>query len=176
MRANRCLVTLVIAVSAIGLNACSSSSTPGSTAASGGSTSNPGSGGSAGDSTVPGTGGEGGSTSSPAGGTSATCHAAGTLNVTNQGMTAYVIEGASNPNLTLCRGSAYTFAVNAPGHPFYINTVQGTGTANAYGTGVTGNGATAGDVTFEVGASAPDTLYYDCSLHAAMTGTITIVD
>jgi hypothetical protein len=116
-----------------------------------------------------GTGGSAGS-----GGSSGACHAPGTIAVTNSGMTAYVIDGASNPTLTLCRGSTYTFAVNAPGHPFYINTVQGTGTGNAYSSGVTGNGASSGNVVFAVPADAPGTLYYNCSLHAAMTGTIHI--
>jgi hypothetical protein len=31
-------------------------------------------------------------------------------------------------------------------------------------------------VTFAVPGDAPDTLYYICSLHAAMAGTIHIVD
>ncbi len=105
-----------------------------------------------------------------------TCHANGTLQVVNSGISAYVIDGASNPDLTLCRGGHYVFAVNAPGHPFYINKVRGTGTSNAYSTGVVGNGATAGDVTFDVPADAPSTLYYNCAIHAAMTGTIHIVD
>lgn len=109
-------------------------------------------------------------------GTSATCHAAGTLQVTNSGFTAYVIDGVSNPDLTFCRGSTYVFSVNATGHPFYIKTVQGIGTANAYDSGVTVNGTTVGDVTFAVPSDAPDTLFYDCSLHIAMTGTIHIVD
>jgi hypothetical protein len=104
------------------------------------------------------------------------CHQAGTIMVTNSGASAYVMDGASNPSLTLCRGSTYTFAVNAPGHPFYIKTVQGTGADNAYSDGVTGNGATSGDVVFAVPASAPGTLFYNCSLHAAMTGTIHIVE
>jgi hypothetical protein len=91
-------------------------------------------------------------------------------------MAAYMIDGASNPTLTLCRGSTYTFAVNATGHPFYIKTVQGAGTANAYSTGVTGNGTAVGNVTFIVDASAPNTLFYNCSIHAAMTGTINIVN
>jgi hypothetical protein len=111
-----------------------------------------------------------------AGQTAGVCLAAGTLNVTASGMTAYVIDGASNPSLTLCRGSTYTFAINTPGHPFYIKTVQGTGTANAYDSGVTGNGTTSGALTFAVPADAPPTLYYNCSIHAAMTGTIHIVD
>ena len=64
------------------------------------------------------------------------------------------------------------FAVNATGHPFYINSVQGTGTGNAYSSGVTGNGTEVGNVTFAVPADAPDTLFYNCSFHPAMTGTI----
>ena len=91
-------------------------------------------------------------------------------------MTAYVIDGASNPSFTFCRGATCVFAVNAPVHPFYINSVQGTGTSNAYTSGVTGNGATSGDVTFVVPADAPDTRYYDCSIHAVMTGTIHIMN
>jgi hypothetical protein len=91
-------------------------------------------------------------------------------------MSAYVIDGMSNPALTFCRGTTYSFAVNTPGHPFYINSVQGTGTANAYSSGVTGNGATSGDVVFAVPADAPATLYYNCSFHAAMTGAIHIVN
>jgi len=117
--------------------------------------------------------GTGGSSAHDAG---AACHAPGTLQVVNSGMTAYVIDGVANPTLTFCRGSTYVFAVNAPGHPFYIKTVQGTGTGNAYGTGVTGNGVTAGDLTFSVPSAAPDTLFYACSLHAAMSGTIHIVN
>ena len=119
-------------------------------------------------------GGNGGSGGGGQGG--GACHAPGTLNVTNSGMTAYVIDGVSNPNLTLCRASTYDFAINAPGHPFYINSVQGVGTANAYASGVTGNGTTSGTLTFIVPSDAPDTLYYDCSIHAAMTGTVHIVD
>jgi uncharacterized protein with beta-barrel porin domain len=105
-----------------------------------------------------------------------TCHSAGTLQVTSSGMTAYVIDGASNPMLTLCRGSTYVFAVKAAGHPFYINKVKGVGTSNAYSNGVTGNGATTGDVTFVVPTDAPDMLYYICSLHAAMNGVIHVID
>ena len=122
--------------------------------------------------------GAGGTAARDAGGNdqAVSCHAGGTLQVVNSGMTAYVIDGVSNPDLTFCRGTTYVFAVNASGHPFYIKTVKGTGTTNAYDTGVSGNGATAGDVTFDVPSSAPNTLYYDCSIHAAMSGTIHIVD
>ena len=108
-----------------------------------------------------------------------------TLQVTASGTAAYVFGGLpaawsgagdTNAPLTLCRGFTYTFALNVTGHPFYIKTAAGTGTANAYATGVTTNGATSGDLTFAVPAGAPDALFYQCALHAPMTGTITVVD
>jgi hypothetical protein len=91
-------------------------------------------------------------------------------------MIAWSIDGTNNPTLTFCRGSTYTFAVNAPGHPFYIKTVKSNGTGNAYTNGVTGNGTTSGNVTFVVPSDAPDTLFYDCAVHVAMAGTINIVN
>jgi hypothetical protein len=118
--------------------------------------------------------GGGGSNSSDA--AISSCHAPGQLQVVNSGASAYVIDGVSNPDLTLCRGSTYVFVVKATGHPFYIKTAQGTGTSNAYNDGVTGNGTASGDVTFAVPQSSPATLFYICSLHAPMTGKIHIVD
>jgi hypothetical protein len=83
----------------------------------------------------------------------------------------------SDPTLTLQRGVTYTFNINVGGHPFYIKTVaNSTGTGNQYTTGVTGNGASPGVVTFAVPASAPNTLYYHWSLHSGMGGTLNIVN
>jgi plastocyanin len=93
--------------------------------------------------------------------------------VTAPDMTAYVINGQSNPALTLNAGQTYTFAINSGAmHPFYIKAVQGAGTGNQFNAGVTNNGATAGTLTFAVPTNAPATLFYDCSVHTAMTGTI----
>lgn len=111
------------------------------------------------------------------------------MTVTASGTTAYVIgglpakwlvgTGANNP-LTLCRGNTYSFSLDVVGHPFYLKTVAGTGSANAYDTGIatTGavNGQTSGTMTFTVPNSAPDTLFYQCGVHAAMTAEITVVD
>lgn len=104
-----------------------------------------------------------------------------TYNVTNSGATAYVFNGGdftdtSNPGLTFKRGETYIFEVNAPGHPFLINSVQGTGTSNTYNEGVTNNGAVSGTITFTVPTSAPDQLFYNCEFHGSMTGVITITD
>ncbi len=94
----------------------------------------------------------------------------------NSGFSAYIINGENNPDLTLVRGFTYTFNLNAAGHPFYIKTVQGTGSGNAYSDGVTGNGTQIGTVTFTVPTNAPDLLYYNCQFHALMTGKLNIVD
>lgn len=101
--------------------------------------------------------------------------------VTNSGSSAYTFNGggltnASNPDITLERGKTYTFEVNASGHPFYINTVNGTGTSNTYDSGVTNNGQSVGTITFTVPTDAPDTLYYNCEFHLGMNGEINIID
>lgn len=104
-----------------------------------------------------------------------------TYDVTNSGASAYVFNGEgltdeNNPDFTFRRGGTYTFIVDAPGHPFLINSTQGTGTANTYNSGVTNNGAVSGTIIFTVPSDAPDTLFYNCEFHASMTGTIAITD
>jgi hypothetical protein len=42
--------------------------------------------------------------------------------------------------------------------------------------GVTGNGVTAGPLTFSVPSTAPSLLYYQCSAHGPMVGEIHIFD
>jgi hypothetical protein len=88
----------------------------------------------------------------------------------------YNINGSENPGITVQRGQTYTFALSTSGHPFYIMSVQGSNTANAYTNGVTGNGNQSGSLTFIVPVGAPNTLYYDCSIHGAMTGVITVTN
>jgi hypothetical protein len=56
--------------------------------------------------------------------------------------------------------------------PFY-NTIQGTGTANAYASGVTNNGAVSGRITFTV-YGCTHALLLNCQFHGSMNGTITI--
>ena len=101
--------------------------------------------------------------------------------VVNSGSGSYTIGGGasgSNAALTLIRGRTYKFAVNASGHPFYINTSNTTGTGAAYvnGTAVINNGAAVGDIYFTVPDTAPATLYYNCQYHSSMAGTINISD
>jgi hypothetical protein len=103
--------------------------------------------------------------------------AANNFDVVNNGATAYTIGGADNPTLTLTRGQMYTFTVNAIGHPFFVTTARGaaTASANQFTTGVVNNGTASGTITFSVPASAPATLFYQCSIHNQMGGTINIV-
>src|SRR5262249_4013267 len=92
----------------------------------------------------------------------------------------WLIDGQSNPTLTLTKGQTYHFNISAAaaGHPFFIATQRGAGDteANAWSLGVTNNGAAAGTtLTFVVPASAPQFLYYQCSVHDTMGGQLTII-
>ena len=107
------------------------------------------------------------------------CPSSYTLNVTASSSSDYTLSGSdrtgnisgSDPNLTFSIGETISFAVDASGHPFYLKTVQGTGTSNLI-TGVTNNGATNGTVSWT--PTAAGTYYYQCSLHNGMNGTITV--
>lgn len=94
--------------------------------------------------------------------------------VTNSGMTAYIVNGNSNAQLTLHRGKTYTFDVNAPGHPFFIKTARVTGSGSTWDEGVTNNGVTTGTLTFAVPADAPTFLFYQCGVHPPMGATVRI--
>lgn len=102
--------------------------------------------------------------------------ATNTFAVVNSGLSAYAINGVNNQNLKLVRGFAYNFAINAPGHPFWIKSIQGTGTANAYTNGVSGNGTSSGTILFTVPSNAPSLLFYNCEFHSGMTGRLDIED
>lgn len=97
--------------------------------------------------------------------------------VQNTGTSSYKIDYQSNPSLTLSRGNTYVFNLNTNGvFPFWIKTAQTTGTADAYNSGVTRNGAATGLVTFTVPQDAPDTLYYASENQADMTGVLNIIN
>ena len=104
------------------------------------------------------------------------------FDVTNNGASAYTFTDENNywfptaednPVLYLRRGEAYTFDMNAAGHPFEIRVSNG---GAAYTTGVsTVSSNETGQVTIVVPMSAPATLYYQCTVHASMGNTINIV-
>lgn len=89
----------------------------------------------------------------------------------------YVINGSEGATLTLERGVTYTFQMqNVPGlHPFYISTSSSGAGAGAYTDGVDGNFASGNQtLTFTPSADAPNVLYYQCSSHDFMGGTINV--
>jgi hypothetical protein len=101
------------------------------------------------------------------------------MDVINSGTSAWLIDGVANPALTMIRGQTYEFLLQntPPNHPFNINTINTTGSANRYGDGVTNNGATGtATITFVVPLAAPDSLHYNCGNHPGMNGPITILN
>ena len=96
--------------------------------------------------------------------------------VTASGSSAYTFSGGTtgnNPTLTLQKGKTYRFDVNASGHPFMIRVSSG---GSNYTNGVINAGTQSGAVYLTVPDDAPATLVYQCSAHAAMVGTINIID
>ena len=85
----------------------------------------------------------------------------------------------NDPTLYLIRGQTYKFTNNTGGHPFRIQSTGATvGGGTQYNSGVTNqdaSGASNQTLTFVVPMDAPDTLYYQCTAHPAMFGTITIL-
>lgn len=99
-----------------------------------------------------------------------------TFSVTNTDMSAYIVDGVPNKPLTLVRGKTYAFNLTIMGnHPFDIKTVAGAGTGNRY-SGFSPQAQVTGTLMFPVPANAPASLFYQCEVHPAMVGAITIVD
>lgn len=103
-------------------------------------------------------------------------------NVTAGSTSAYSFSSASdrngpysgnNPYIVADVNDTLTFNVNAPSHPFYIKTQQGTGTGNLV-SDVTNNGATNGAVIYNPRSAG--ITYYQCSNHNAMHGKIYATD
>jgi hypothetical protein len=95
---------------------------------------------------------------------------------TDAGVFEWNVNGELNPQIDLARGHTYTFAINAPGHPFDIKTAQVTGTGMQFDAGVSQQGVTSGTMTFNV-PTDPSTppLFYQCEVHATMTGPLQLV-
>ena len=99
-----------------------------------------------------------------------------TLNVTNSGTDAYLINGLNNPTISFIRGHRYIINVNAPGHPFWIQTMnkEGYKAENVYSSGITNGGTDNGTIIFEVPFDAPQDLSYVCQNHSSMGGNIIV--
>lgn len=88
--------------------------------------------------------------------------------------TDYVSGDNTDPTLTLMRGFTYVFnCAGAGGHPFRIS-ASSTWLGAAFNTGVTNQNTDGGILTFKVPMDAPANLYYMCTAHPNMLGTIII--
>ena len=102
------------------------------------------------------------------------------LSVTSSG-TGFTFIGAGfattsgdNPDLHLKKGHTYYFINNAGGgHPFRVQSTSGS-SGTVYNDGVTNNAGASGPIIIHVQMDAPATLYYQCTAHAALNGTISI--
>ena len=83
-------------------------------------------------------------------------------------------ETTNDPDFYLARGRKYQFSNNLAAHPFRIQSTPNGSTGTPYNNGVTNNDLADGVLTFEVPFNAPDTLYYQCTAHTGMGGTIFI--
>ncbi len=89
--------------------------------------------------------------------------------------TDYVGGDNTDPTLTLERGMTYVFNLaGASGHPFRIS-ASNVWLGAAFNTGVTNQDANGTSLTFKVPMDAPNTLYYMCTFHSGMLGTLNIV-
>ena len=96
------------------------------------------------------------------------------------GISSYTFSGpgftgtVSDPTLYVMRGMTYAFdnSVNGGAHPFRIQSTSGL-TGTPYTDGQTGTGSNV--LYWTVPMDAPTTLYYQCTLHTLMNGTITVV-
>ena len=79
-----------------------------------------------------------------------------------------------DPTLFLSRGGVYEFVNNMGAHPFRIQMAYQNTSGQVFPHGVTNNAVSTGTLRFEVPLDAPNTLYYQCTSHAGMSGTITV--
>jgi len=81
-------------------------------------------------------------------------------------------QTSNDPVLYLARGRVYEFVNNSGGsHPFEIRLSNG---GSAYNDGVTNNASASGTIRFVVPFNAPNTLYYQCTVHSGMGNTISV--
>ena len=83
-------------------------------------------------------------------------------------------SATDDPDLYVYRGFTYAFdnSVQGGGHPFRIQSTQGL-TGTPYTAGQSGSGSNV--LYWTVPMNAPTTLYYQCTIHALMNGTINVV-
>ena len=110
------------------------------------------------------------------------------LDVTNSGASAYRFDqygSTDNPTIYAINRTTIAFNLNVTGHPFLIQTGAGvnysTGlihvaTDGTVTTGATAQGKTSGTLYWKIPDAISGGYRYQCSVHAAMVGSITIKD
>lgn len=92
---------------------------------------------------------------------------------------AYSAAGFSGPNptLTVYRGEAFTFAVDAPGQPLHLQTVGGGyDPAVAVTAGVSGSSTDSGVISWIVPVDAPAEVFYQSETDPLVWGRIIVAD
>ena len=114
------------------------------------------------------------STPTPTGGTfNFTVSNISTLAYSLNGIDRLGVLGGWNPPITINVGDTINIElINNAGHPFWINTIQGTGTSNGVA-GVINNGAESGTISWT--PTTAGTYYYNCQHHFAMTAVINVL-
>ncbi len=101
--------------------------------------------------------------------------------VTANGTSDYIFAGdgftgaETDPTLYVVRGQTYTITNSMGAHPFQIQSTAGAG-GTVYNNGITNNTVSNGTLTWEVRLDAPAKLYYQCTAHANMGGTIQVLE
>ena len=107
------------------------------------------------------------------------------LTVTNSGASAYLFDqySGNNPEVYAINGTTIAFKLNASGHPFLVQTGAGvnydTGLVHVTTTGTVTTGASAqgkdsGTLYWKIPSVISGSYRYQCSIHGAMVGNITI--
>lgn len=110
------------------------------------------------------------------------------LNVTNNGATSYRFDqygNSDNPTVYAINRTTIAFNLDVEGHPFYIQ--DGTGTQYDTGlvhvttsgtvtTGINAQGKESGTLYWKIPSSISGGYRYQCGVHAAMVGSISIKD
>ena len=105
-----------------------------------------------------------------------------TYEIDFESTTAYKFTGPGldgtelNPTIIVNRGDTYIFNNVLGAHPFQLQTVAGTG-ESPYTDGVTGDQPISlGSFEWVVPMDAPATIFYQCTAHEAMAGSIHVLD
>jgi plastocyanin len=109
------------------------------------------------------------------------------LNVTRTGATAYLFDQytGTNPTLFAITGTTIAFKLTVSGHPFLIQDPSGTNyntglvhvsTTGSVSTGSDAQGKTTGTLFWKVPPGISGNYRYQCGIHAAMVGAITVKD